>query len=82
MTVARDHRSINVLVTSAGRRVELVRCFKAASARLGVMATIVAADAASDAPALYFADSARLASPGERSRGISASGVSTGCSVT
>jgi len=60
MTVAQIQRSINLLVTSAGRRVELIRCFKAASARLGVRATIVAADAASDAPALYFADSAKL----------------------
>lgn len=38
---------------------ELVRCFKDAAERLGVEARIVAADAASDAPALYFAHSAR-----------------------
>ncbi len=47
---------INVLILSAGRRVELVNCFKAARDRLGINGRIVAADASDLAPALYFAD--------------------------
>ncbi|MBQ4482166.1 MAG: ATP-grasp domain-containing protein [Lachnospiraceae bacterium] len=49
-------RDINILVLSAGRRVELVNCFKAARDRLGIRGKIVAADASNLAPALYFAD--------------------------
>ena len=47
---------INILVLSAGRRVELVNCFKAARDRLLIRGKIVAADASNLAPALYFAD--------------------------
>lgn len=49
--------SINVLILSAGRRVELTNCFKAARDRLAVDGKIIAADCSDLAPALYFADS-------------------------
>ncbi len=45
-----------ILVLSAGRRVELIELFKAARDRLRIRGDIVAADASSLAPALYFAD--------------------------
>ena len=48
--------NINILILSAGRRVELVNCFKAARDRLGIDGKIIAADASDLAPALYFAD--------------------------
>lgn len=47
---------INVLILSAGRRVELVNCFKAARDRLGIEGKVIAADCSELAPALYFAD--------------------------
>lgn len=50
----------NVLILSAGRRVELVECFQRAARRLGVDSRIVAADCSDTAPALYFADRKRL----------------------
>lgn len=46
----------NILILSAGRRVELVNCFKRAKERLEVEGNIVAADCSDLAPALYFAD--------------------------
>lgn len=46
----------NILLLSAGRRVELVNCFQNAKRRLGVTGKIVAADCSDLAPALYFAD--------------------------
>lgn len=46
----------NILILSAGRRVELVNCFKRAKERLGIQGNIVAADCSDLAPALYFAD--------------------------
>ena len=49
-------KEINVLILSAGRRVELVNCFKEARDRLGIMGNVVAADLSSTAPALYHAD--------------------------
>ena len=51
---------INVLILSAGRRVELVNCFKEARDRLGIMGNVVAADLSSTAPALYHADKYHL----------------------
>ena len=45
----------NILILSAGRRVELVKAFKNASKKLG-KGKIIAADATNTAPALYFAD--------------------------
>ena len=47
---------INVLILSAGRRVELTRAFKAARDRLGIEGRVLAADCSDLAPALYFAD--------------------------
>ncbi len=46
----------NVLILSAGRRVELVKCFKEAAAHLNNGSKVVAADLSETAPALYFAD--------------------------
>ncbi|MCR5651443.1 MAG: ATP-grasp domain-containing protein [Lachnospiraceae bacterium] len=51
-----ETKEINILVLSAGRRVELVRCFDAARNRLGIRGGIYAMDASKLAPALYFAD--------------------------
>lgn len=53
-------KKTNVLILSAGRRVELIKCFKAARDRLNDEGLIVAADASKLAPALYFADAAEL----------------------
>ncbi len=47
---------INILITSAGRRVELVQCFQSAKKELHIEGMIVAADASLIAPALFFAD--------------------------
>lgn len=47
---------LNVLVLSAGRRVELINCFKRAADRLNVSGSVVAVDCSDTAPALYFAD--------------------------
>lgn len=52
----KENRKINILILSAGRRVELIRCFDAARNRLGVNGGIYAMDASELAPALYFAD--------------------------
>lgn len=48
--------SINVLILSAGRRVELVNCFKNAAKELDINSRIIAADLSNMAPAIYFAD--------------------------
>ncbi|WP_152190695.1 ATP-grasp domain-containing protein [Georgenia satyanarayanai] len=48
--------TVNVLILSAGRRVELVRAFQRAPQGLDVTPRVVAADASALAPALYFAD--------------------------
>ncbi|MFC4322626.1 ATP-grasp domain-containing protein [Litchfieldia salsa] len=47
---------INILILSAGRRVELVQCFQKAAKKLGLKSNIVAGDCSDTAPALYFAD--------------------------
>ncbi len=52
----RAKKNLNILILSAGRRVELISCFKRAKERLKIKGTIVAADASELAPALYFAD--------------------------
>jgi len=49
-------RALNVLFTSVGRRVELIRAFKRAYADLGLMGNIVATDIDPLAPALQEAD--------------------------
>jgi carbamoyl-phosphate synthase large subunit len=51
---------MNLLFTSAGRRVELLRCIRKASQTLGLPARIVATDIDPLAPALHFADVACL----------------------
>ena len=51
---------LNVLILSAGRRVELIKCFKNAASKLGVEGSVVAVDCSQTAPALYFADKFRL----------------------
>ncbi|MDE6401645.1 MAG: sugar transferase, partial [Clostridiales bacterium] len=50
------NKHYNILVLSAGRRVELVNCFKAARDRLGLHGKVYAADISETAPALQFAD--------------------------
>lgn len=47
---------INILILSAGRRVELVQSFQKAAKKLNLNSKIVAGDCSSSAPALYFAD--------------------------
>jgi carbamoyl-phosphate synthase large subunit len=56
-------REINVLFTSAGRRVELLRAFKRSYAELGLPGRIVAIDADPLAPALQTADRAWIVPP-------------------
>jgi carbamoyl-phosphate synthase large subunit len=51
-----DAASVNVLFTSAGRRVELLRAFKRAYADLGLSGNIVAVDIDPLASALQEAD--------------------------
>lgn len=46
----------NVLITSCGRRVELVKEFVKARNNLGVNGNVIAVDISSTAPAIYFAD--------------------------
>lgn len=47
----------NILLLSAGRRVELVKCFQKAAKKLQINSKIIAADLSDTAPALYFSDS-------------------------
>jgi len=47
---------INILILSAGRRVELVQSFQKAAKNLNIKSNIVAGDCSDTAPALYFAD--------------------------
>lgn len=47
---------INILILSAGRRVELVQSFQKAAKRMNIKSNIVAGDCSETAPALYFAD--------------------------
>lgn len=49
-------KEVNILITSAGRRVELVQCFQNAKRELNLQGVIVSADASLIAPALFFAD--------------------------
>ena len=50
------NKEINVLILSAGRRVELVKAFKSARDKLGFVGDVIAADMDETAPALFFAD--------------------------
>ena len=47
---------INILILSAGRRVELIKCFKEAAKIKGIKSNIVTADISKTAPAIYFGD--------------------------
>lgn len=47
---------VNVLILSAGRRVELVNCFRNAARELNIEGNVLAVDCSRTAPALYFAD--------------------------
>lgn len=47
---------VNVLILSAGRRVELVNCFKEARDKLNIKGNVIAADLSDTAPAIYHAD--------------------------
>ena len=48
--------SINILILSAGRRVELINCFKKAAKELKIDSKVIATDLLDTAPAIYFAD--------------------------
>lgn len=50
------NRNYNVLILSAGRRVELVKCFRDAAIKLNIKSSIIAADCSPTAPALFFSD--------------------------
>ncbi|MBB3110566.1 carbamoyl-phosphate synthase large subunit [Paenibacillus phyllosphaerae] len=50
----------NVLLLSAGRRVELLRCFQKAARRLNLNNAIIAGDCSETAPTLYFSDKSCL----------------------
>lgn len=49
-------KNINVLILSAGRRVELVKCFKEARNSLNITGSVIACDLSDTAPAIYHAD--------------------------
>ena len=49
-------KDINILVLSAGRRVELIERFQSAKKQLGINGKIIAVDISDTAPAIYFAD--------------------------
>lgn len=51
-----DMGETNILILSAGRRVELTMAFRTARDRLGIYGNVLAADCSPLAPALYFAD--------------------------
>lgn len=51
---------MKILFTSVGRRVELIQAFRKAADELKIEVTIIGADIAEDAPALYFCDKTQL----------------------
>ena len=53
---------MNVLITSAGKRVELVQLIKETLDNMGLESTVIAADITRTAPALYFADKYHIVS--------------------
>lgn len=61
-------KSVHILLTSVGRRVELVQAFKAAATRLGIRLTVTGVDITDTAPALAYCDRTaivpRISDPG------------------
>ncbi len=55
--------AFNILLTSVGRRVSLVRAFRRALEGLGVAGKVLAVDRSPTAPALHLADEGRLVPP-------------------
>lgn len=51
---------MKILFTSVGRRVELIQAFRKAADELEIELTIIGADIAADAPALYFCNETQL----------------------
>lgn len=49
-------KAINILILSAGRRVELLQSFQKAAKTLNIKSNVVAGDCSETAPAIYFAD--------------------------
>lgn len=49
-------KEYNILILSAGRRVELVQSFQKAAKKLNIKSNVVAGDCSESAPAIYFAD--------------------------
>lgn len=56
-------KEVNVMVLSAGRRVELIKCFQNAAKKLSIKSNVIAADASDLSPALYFSDRKVLLPP-------------------
>lgn len=54
---------LTILFACAGRRIELIQAFRAASKRLEIDLKVIALDGSPQAPALYVADEAHLAPP-------------------
>ena len=52
---------MNILLTSVGRRVELLKAFRQSMRRSNITAKIVTADLKKSAPASFLADTAELA---------------------
>lgn len=60
---AADSQTLTLLMTCAGRRVELLGAFRAAARRLGRPVRILACDSLATAPALFCADEAMITPP-------------------
>jgi carbamoyl-phosphate synthase large subunit len=58
--MAKNKESLNILISSAGRRVALVKAFRKALTSLSMTGRVVAIDISRTAPALYEADSAHV----------------------
>lgn len=55
-----ENKEINVLILSAGRRVELVKLFKESRDKLGIKGKVVTVDISDTAPAMYFSDASEI----------------------
>lgn len=54
------NKEINVLILSAGRRVELVKLFKESRDKLEIKGKVVTVDISDTAPAMYFSDASEI----------------------